>query len=431
MKVFVINRYRDPLMPCSMAKCRKLLKNNKAKIYSRTPFVIQLLYGSSNYKQDVTLGVDAGSKIIGVSAITENNELFAAEVYPRNDIVEKISTKRELRQARRNRKTRYRQPRFDNRVKSKSKGWIAPSIETKIQEHITVIKRVCRILPITKLVVEMAEFDLQKLKAIDANEPLPQGADYQHGEMLNHYNVRQYVLYRDNYTCRYCGNGGTGVKLHAHHLESRKTGGNAPDVFITLCDDCHKKFHKNIIDSPMLRKRARKSVRDAAFMGIMRKTLLNRLRSELDIQIIETRGYITKYTRVEILKLPKTHTNDALSIACGPRCKYSTIHRVDCSYLIKPVRHHNRSLHKCTISKGGIRKSNQTSKYVYNFRLFDKVLYNGIECFIWGRRASGAFLLKQLNGTKIKDGVNYKRLKLLERGSNYLISKKSSYYEVR
>ena len=92
------------------------------------------------------------------------------------------------------------------------------------------------------------------------------------------------------------------------------------------------------------------------------------------------------------------------------------------AYLIRPVRNHNRRLHKATILKGGVRKSNQAHKYVEGYRLFDKVSYKGIECFIWGRRASGSFLLKELDGTKVKDGVGYKYLKLLERSSNYLIT---------
>ena len=140
-KVYVLNKHGHPLMPCIPAKARHLLDSGKAKVRKRTPFTIQLLYGSSGYKQPVILGVDAGSKTIGLSASTEKQELFAAEVKPRNDVVELLSTRREFRQARRNRKTRYRTPRFDNRVKSKHKGWLAPSVEVKIQEHITAIAR--------------------------------------------------------------------------------------------------------------------------------------------------------------------------------------------------------------------------------------------------------------------------------------------------
>ena len=110
---------------------------------------------------------------------------------------------------------------------------------------------------------------------------------------------------------------------------------------------------------------------------------------------------------------------DALCIAGHPEAVVSEV-----SYLIKPVRRHNRQLHKATILKGGMRKANQAARYVKGFRLYDKVLYRKQECFIWGRRSSGFFLLKTLDGTKIKSSVSYKKLALLERETNYLIERR-------
>ena len=428
-KVYVLNKHGRPLMPCSPATARHRLDDGKAKVKKRTPFTIQLLFGSTGYTQEIILGVDAGSKTIGLSASTETEELFSAEVKPRNDVVDLLSARRESRRARRNRKTRYRKPRFDNRVRSKHKGWLAPSVEAKIQEHITAIKRACRILPVSKVVVETAEFDPQLIKAVEEGKPIPQGEDYQKGEMYGHYNVRQYVLWRDGYVCQCCGAHATHkkeVRLHVHHLESRKTGGDAPSNLITLCDNCHEKLHKGIITAVDLKKRKRRSSRDATFMGIMRKTLLQRLCAELTIPVAETRGYIAKATREKLLVLPKSHTNDALAIAQGPqgfRTGYlPSIRQATRIYTIRPVRHHNRQLHKATILKGGVRKANQAEKYVYGLRLYDKVLYNGIECFVWGRRSSGSFLLRSLSGAKVKDGVSYKHLKSLERSQTYLIA---------
>ena len=428
-KVYVLNRHGRPLMPCTPAKARHLLDAGKAKVRHRTPFTIQLLYGSTGYTQEVILGVDAGSKTIGLSAATETEELFSAEVKPRNDVVELMSARRQFRRARRNRTTRYRKPRFDNRVRSKHKGWLAPSVEVKIQEHMTAIRRACAILPVSKVVVETAEFDLQLLKAVAEGKPVPQGEDYQKGEMYGHYNVRQYVLWRDGYTCQCCGAHATQkkeVRLHVHHLESRKVGGDAPDNQVTLCESCHKKLHKGLIEAKDFKKRKRRPTRDATFMGIMRATLLQRLRSELPIPVIETRGYITKATREKLLVLPKSHTNDALAITQGKHGfnvgYLPGIVQSDKTYTIRPVRHHNRQLHKATILTGGIRKANQAEKYVCGFRLYDKVLYNGIECFVWGRRTSGSFLLRALDGTKVKDGAGHRILTLLERSSNYLIA---------
>ena len=429
MSVYVIAEDGRPLMPCSEAKARHLLDAKRAKVKKRTPFTIQMVVPTTHYTQEVLLCVDAGSKTIGISCGTKGKELLAEEVKPRNDVVDNHSTRREFRRARRNRKTRYRKPRFDNRVRSKHKGWLAPSVEVKIQEHVTAIKRICNLLPVKRVVVETAEFALQPLKAGAAGKPIPQGEDYQKGEMLGQYNVRQYVLWRDGYTCQCCGTHATkknDVKLHVHHRESRKTGGNAPDNLVTLCEDCHKKLHKGIITANDLKKRKRHSTRDAAFMGIMRKELLRRLRSELDIPVWETHGYVTKYTREEKMHLPKSHINDALAICHGPAgfndAGEFAIERATRIYTVKPVRHHNRQLHKATISKSGVRKANQAEKYVKGFRLFDKVLFGGKECFIWGRRRTGIFTIKTITGQVIKDGISYKRLKLLERSSNYLIN---------
>lgn len=427
--VYVLDQQGRPLMPTKRhGKVKYLLRDGKAKVVKRTPFTIQLLYESTHYIQDIILGVDAGSKTIGMSATTEKQEVFAAEVYPRNDIVKLMSERQALRRTRRNRKTRYRPARFNNRVKSKHKGWLAPSVEVKIQEHITSIKRVLQLLPIRKVIVETAEFDLQLLKAIENGDPLPKGPDYQKGEQLGQYNLRQYILHRDGYTCQACGTHKKGTKLHVHHLESRRVGGNAPDNLITLCETCHKALHQGEITEESFKKRKCRPTRDATFMGIMRKTLMTRLRDTLTIPVVETRGYFTKYTRVEVLQLPKSHINDAFSICQGglgfKATKESQTNRTTEHYIIKPVRHHNRKLHKNTILKGGMRKNHQSERYTKGYRLYDKVLYNDQECFIFGRRTSGYFNLRKLDGTKVHAGVSWKKLTLIERQSNYLIERR-------
>ena len=415
---YVLNKRGEPLMPCSPGKARILLKQQKACVVKRTPFTIKLLHGSAGYKQPITLGVDAGSKHVGLSASTEKRELYSEEFTPRNDVVELLSMRRQNRRSRRNRKTRYRAPRFNNRVHSKHKGWLAPSVEVKIQEHITVIKRICRILPVTFVRVETAEFDTQRLKAMLEGKPLPVGTDYQLGEMYDEYNVRQYVLKRDNYTCQCCGAHTTAkkaVKLHVHHLESRKVGGNAPSNLITLCTTCHNNLHKGKIT--LDGKKRGKTLRDAAFMGIMRNTLLTRLRNELHIPVQNTYGYITKLLR-EQNDIKKSHVNDARCISKHPLAEPCSI-----CYRTKAIRHHNRQIHKAKILKYGIRKANQAPYIVKGFRLWDKVLYNGQECFISGRRTSGYFALRKLDGTTITNSISFKKLQLLEPATNYLIER--------
>lgn len=415
--VYVQNMHGEPLMPCSPRKARLLLKAGKARVVMRTPFTIRLLYGSAGYKQPVTLGVDAGSRHVGMSASTERHELYAAEMQPRNDVVDLISTRREHRRSNRYRKTRYRGPRFDNRHKSKQPGWLAPSVKVKIQEHVTAIEKVIRILPVTLVRVETAEFDTQRLKAMINGTPLPVGTDYQKGEQYDEYNVRQYIFHRDNYTCQCCGKRPSDknhVKLHMHHLESRKTGGNAPDNLITLCEACHKAVHAGKV---AISKKRGKPMRDVAFMGIMRKSLVSRLRNELNVPVEETYGYITKYLR-ETSNIPKSHTADARCISKHPKVE-------PCAdeYIVKPMRRHNRRIHEANFRKGGIRRQTQSAYEIKGFRLWDRVKYNGREYVISGKRTSGYFKLKAADGSSI-DGVLYKKLRLLEIARGQLIERK-------
>ena len=385
--VYVLNKNGVPIMPTrNHAKVRVLLKQGKAKVVKRTPFTIQLLYDSTNYTQPISLGVDAGSKVIGLSATTNTKELFASNITIRNDIVNLLSTRRQNRRTRRSHKTRYRQPRFNNRVSSKKQGWLAPSIQNKVETHLTCIKRVYDILPITNIVVEVASFDIQKIK-----NPSISGVEYQQGEQLNFWNVREYVLHRDNHTCQCCKGKSKDNILNVHHIESRKTGGNAPNNLITLCETCHTKYHKGLIKLPKTIKRGM-SFRDAAFMGIMRWAFYNKLKT-LYPNVSLTYGYITKNTRINN-HLPKDHYIDARCISGHPLATPLGI-----VYYQKKVRCHNRQIHKNTFLKGGIRKRNQAPYLVKGFRLFDKVLYQGQECFIFGRRSTGYMDLRLLDGT--------------------------------
>ena len=408
--VYVLNQNGQPLMPTeNHAKVRVLLKQGKVKVVNKCPFTIQLLYSSTNYTQKVTLGVDSGSKHIGISATTKNKVLFESDVELRNDIVDLISTRRELRRSRRNRKLRYRKPRFNNR--KRSDGWLAPSVRQKVDSHITMIAKVHKILPISNVVVEVASFDIQKIQ-----NPEISGTDYQQGEQLDFWNVREYVLFRDGYTCQCCKGKSKDKILNVHHIESRKTGGNAPNNLITLCETCHTGYHKGIVKLPKTIHRGM-SFKDATFMGIMRWALYEKLKTIYsDVKL--TYGYITKNIRIEN-GLPKDHYIDARCISGNP----NAVSNGDV-YYYKKVRCHNRQIHKNTILKGGYRKRNQAAYEVKGFRLYDKVLWKGQKCFIFGRRTTGRMDLRILDGTHINASVGYKNLKLLKMRSSYLIEQR-------
>ena len=356
--VYVINKNGNPLMPCKEAKARHLLRDKKAKVVKKIPFTIQLLFDCEENVQPISLGIDAGSKHIGVSATTESKVLYEADVELRNDIVDLISTKREARRTRRNRKTRYRKARFDNR--KREEGWLAPSVRQKIETHLQVVRDVYKILPVLKITVETASFDIQKIKNPDI-----QGAEYQHGDQLNFWNTREYVLWRDSHTCQCC-KGKSGDKiLNVHHIESRKIGGDAPNNLITLCETCHTGYHKGSVMLPKNIKRGA-SFKDATFMSIMRWAFYGELKKNYP-NVHMTFGYITKNNRIKN-GLPKDHFIDARCISGNPLAKTSgTV------YYQKKVRRHNRKIYKDKILKDGIIKRNQCSYEMFGFHRYDIV----------------------------------------------------------
>lgn len=414
--VYVLNSNGQPLMPTKRhGKVRRLLRSGQAKVVNSCPFVIKLLFQAGESLQPITLGVDAGSKHIGLSATTETEELYAGDVELRNDIVDKLSTRREFRRARRNRKTRHRKARFSNRIASKREGWLAPSIRQKTESHLSTVERVHKILPISKIVVEVASFDVQKIK-----NPSISGKDYQEGEQIDFWNVREYVLFRDGHQCQCCKGKSKDVILNVHHIESRKTGGNAPNNLITLCETCHKGYHEGKIKLPKTIKRGM-SFRDAAFMGIIRWAFYYKLKEQYQ-NVNLTYGYITKKRRIEN-GLLKDHYIDARCISehpCATPC--------DVVFYQKKVRCHNRQLHKATIQKGGVRKNNQAPKYVKGFKLFDVVKYRSKKYFVFGRRLSGFFDIRTLDGTKINNGsLSCKKIDFICHNNGWLTERRKSH----
>ena len=418
--VYVLNKNGQPLMPTNRhGKVRRLLKINKAKVIKRCPFTIQLLYNTTNCIQNITLGVDAGSKHIGLSATTKDKVLFEADVELRNDITKLLEARRKFRHSRRNRKTRYRKRRFNNRVSSKHKGWLAPSIEHKIQTHFAMVEKVHKMLPITKIVAETASFDMQLLKAQLEGEPIPKGMDYQKGELTG-WNIREYIFHRDNYTCQWCkGKSKDLILVTHHHAYWKGDHTKKPSSLITLCNTCNdSKYHKKEANRLWgWEPKITNSYKHAAFMNVMRWVFYNRLK-EIYANVSMTYGYITKNTRIKN-NLPKTHYLDARCISGNPKAKSSGEY-----FYYKKVRCHNRQLYKANTLKGGIRKRNQAEYTVKGFRLFDRVEYQNHEYFIFGRRASGFFDIRNLNGQKVNKGsVSFKKLKLKETNKTYLIER--------
>ncbi len=348
--VYVLNKRRKPLMPCSPRKARILLRQKKAEVINNYPFTIQLIYTTGENKQETLLGVDAGYSIIGLSVITDKLELYTAELELRKNIVKLLSQKRAYRRARRSRNLWHREPRFLNR--GIKKDWLAPSIQHKLDSHIKIVENISKIIPISKIEVEVANFDIQKIKNPDILD-----IDYQQGEQLGFWNVREYVLHRDNHKCQYCKGRRKDKILRVHHIVSRQIGGDRPENLLTLCTTCHDSYHRGEISLDKIKKTIIKGFKAETFMSIVRWKIVEKLREKFKgVEI--TYGYITKSKRVK-LRIPKTHNNDAFVIAGGS----ITQKRNSIIYKIKQKRRNNRSIQ---MNRKGIGISIKRKKYKYS-----------------------------------------------------------------
>ena len=309
-------------------KVRYMLKSGKAKVVKAKPFTIQLTYNTTSYTQEVTLGVDAGYQTVGFSAITGKEELISGEAHLLEGMSNRISDRTMYRRQRRNRLRYRRNKGLDN---NKPEGWLAPSIQHKLDSHLKLVTRVKSLLPVTRVIIEVANFDIQAIK----NQGIS-GKEYQQGEQYGYWNLREYILHRDNHQCQNpdCKNKAKTPVLQVHHIGFWKDDyTDRPGNLITLCDKCHRsENHKqgNLLWGwqPKV-----KPFKAETFMSTVRWKLVNTLECE------HTYGYITKSRRIE-LKLEKSHANDAFVIAGGTT-------QTRCNPLeIVQVRRHNRSLQK-------------------------------------------------------------------------------------
>ncbi|MDD5454178.1 MAG: RNA-guided endonuclease IscB [Candidatus Ratteibacteria bacterium] len=398
--VYVLNMRGSPLMPTTPRKARTLLQEEKAKVITRTPFTIQLTSATGETNQDLVLGIDSGYENIGLSVLTGKKEVYSAEVKLRTDMVKLNSERKMYRRARRSRNTWYRAPRFLNR--KKPDGWLAPSIQHKLDSHIKLINCIKSILPITSIVVEVAAFDIQKIK-----NPEISGIEYQNGVQKDSWNTREYVLHRDNHECQACKGKSKDPILETHHIISRQTGGDAPSNLLTLCQTCHSKVSQGELK---LNIKLPVGFKPETFMSILRWKLVNLLQETGNV-VSHTYGYITKINRIA-LSLNKSHRTDAFVIAGGSRQERSPI-----SFLIKQVRNCNRKLFKG--DRSHIR--NTAPRFIHGFQRFDKVLWNNIECFVFGRRKTGYFDLRTLDGTKVHASAKANGITLLQSANTLLI----------
>ncbi|MFQ5793457.1 MAG: RNA-guided endonuclease IscB [Candidatus Bipolaricaulia bacterium] len=312
-RVFVLDKHSRPLMPTHPARARQLLKQGRAVIHQRVPFTIRLKDRVDGEGQPVRLKIDPGSKTTGIAIVREDGAraevLHLAELYHKQGIRKAMEQRRNYRRHRRSANLRYRAPRFNNRARPK--GWLPPSLQARVDNVSSWVKRYRRLVPLTAISVEIVRFDTQKLQ-----NPEISGVEYQHGELLS-YEVREYLLEKWDRRCAYCG--AEGVPLQVEHIVPCSRGGSDRLSNLTLsCGPCNqRKNNQTAVEfgHPEVQVQARQPLKDTAAINTTRWAVYRALvASDLPVEV-GTGGW-TKYNRTR-LGLPKSHALDALCVGAS------------------------------------------------------------------------------------------------------------------
>ncbi len=371
-KVFVVDSYSKPLDPVHPGRARLLLTQGKAAVYRRFPFTIILKVGVEQpMVVPLRLKIDPGAKTTGIAIVNDasGEVVFAAHLYHRGQEVKKrLDDRRAVRRARRARQTRYRKPRFQNR--RRKRGWLPPSLESRVANIMTWVNRLRRSCPITAISQELVKFDLQKME-----NPEISGVEYQQGS-LQGYECREYLLEKWKRQCAYCGK--KEVPLQIEHIQPRAHGGT--DRLSNLCLACEKcnraKGTQEIKDflkkKPEVLKRlltqAKAPLKDAAVVNATRSALHARLK-ETGLPVEGGSGGLTKFNRT-LLHLPKEHWCDAASVGKSTPKQLAVAGVLPLH--ISACGHGRRQM--CLMGKRGFpRTGPKAAKYVKGFQTGDVV----------------------------------------------------------
>jgi 5-methylcytosine-specific restriction endonuclease McrA len=309
--VFVLGENRKPLKPVHPAVARRMLDSGQAAVFRRYPFTIICKPGiRTGEAENVRLKLDPGSKTSGIALLMHDAVIWAAELTHRGQRIKAaLDARRALRRGRRNRQTRYRKPRFDNRTRPE--GWLPPSLMHRVQTTMTWVQRLCRYAPVEQLSVENVRFDTQAMQ-----NPEISGTEYQQGELAG-YEVREYLLEKFSRTCAYCGAKDT--PLEVEHIVPKSRGGSDRVSNLTIaCVPCNQAKDNQTAEEfghPEVQARARMPLRDAAAVNATRWCLYNALVAT-GLPVEAGTGGRTKYNRTR-QKLPKTHWLDAACVGAS------------------------------------------------------------------------------------------------------------------
>lgn len=361
--VFVIDTNYTPLNPVHPAQARRLLTQGKAAVYRRYPFTIVLKRRVEQPEvQPLRLKIDPGSNTTGLALVNDakGKVVFAAEVQHRgHNVKDSLHDRRAVRRNRRTRKTRYRKPRFLNR--RRKKGWLPPSLESRLANILTWVARLCRYAPITALSQELVKFDLQRME-----NPEISGVEYQQG-ILQGYEVREYLLEKWGRACAYCGK--QGVPLQIEHIQARANDGTNRVSNLTLaCEPCNSAKGSQDVSVFLATKpevlqrilaQAKRPHKDASAVNATRWALYEQL-TATGLPVEWGSGGLTKYNRT-LRGLAKTHWLDASCV--GESTPAVLSHRGIVPLHIVATGHGRRQM--CTLDKYGFPKQHKARKKTF------------------------------------------------------------------
>lgn len=406
-QILVLDTNRKPLTPCTPGMARSLLQAGKAAVFRQYPFTIILKKEVTETPQSLILKLDPGSKTTGIALLKDSQLIWVAELTHRGTAIKNaLLSRRQLRRGRRNRKTRYREARFLNRTRSR--GWLAPSLQHRVDTTLTWVKKLMRFAPVKEVRQELVKFDLQLMQNAEIS-----GIEYQQGE-LQGYEVREYLLEKFNRQCVYCG--AKDVPLEVEHIKPRSRGGSdRVSNLVLACHPCNqKKGNQDIKDflsnqTDILKRvisQAKAPLQDAAAINATRWALFNALKG-LGLPIVTGSGSRTKFNRTR-LGLPKTHFFDAACVGETSALEILT----DQPLLVKATGHGTRQM--CGTDKFGFPTRHRSTMRIHKgFQTGDMVKaivttgkkvgkYTGrVLC-----RASGSFDIS-IKGGRVT-GVSYK-----------------------
>lgn len=354
--VLVLDSKRKPLNPCRPITARKLLSAGKAKVFRQYPFTLILNKEVDATPEPMQLNLDPGSKTTGIAIKQGDKIVFGAELQHRGQqIKDALETRRGVRRSRRNRHTRYRQPRFLNRTRQS--GWLAPSLQHRVDTVMTWVNRLCKLAAITSIAQELVRFDLQLIK-----NPELAGVEYQQGE-LQGYEVKEYLLEKWNFKCAYCGV--ENVPFEIEHIQPKSKGGSDRVSNLTIaCHACNQaKGNQDVQDflssKPDLLNRillqAKSPLKDAAAVNSTRWAVFNALK-QTGLPVSTGTGGQTKFNRT-LVNLPKSHWLDA---ACVGKVEALQV-KTSSPLLIAAKGHGTRR--RCRINKFGFPCSKPRDRY--------------------------------------------------------------------